>query len=216
MNHLLSDNDRALLDKEISRAENLTGVQIVLATVQRSDSYAEIPWKAFALGVSAAGLALFIYDIFFLQWITNLMILLHIALILAAGVLSASMTVFFPYFARLFLPRSRKETETMQYAESLFLSHELFATEGRRGILLMVSLFEKQVIILSDTGVRESLSEEIMKRIILRMTQNLRRNNIRMSFEGGLDELITVLAAGGSMKSGKNELSNEIIEEEGV
>ncbi len=215
MDHFLSDNDRALLDKAISRAENLTEAQIVLATVQRSDSYAEIPWKAFAVGVSVAGLALFLYDLFLPQWITNLMILLHIALILAAGVILATMTMFFSSFARLFLPGSRKETETMQYAESLFLSHELFATADRKGILLLVSRFEKQVIILPDTGIRESLSEEIMKRVISRMTENLRRNNIRIAFEEGLDELITELATGDSMKSGNNELSNEIIEEEG-
>ena len=215
MNHLLSDNDRADLDKAIARVEELTSAQVVLAAVKKSDSYAEIPWKAFAVGVSVAGLALFLYDLFLPQWITGIMILRHIALILAAGVLPALMTLFFPPFARLFLPGTRKETETMQYAESLFLSHEIFATTGRKGVLLMVSRFEKQVVILPDKGLRDNLNEGVLKRIISRMSENMRDKNIKKAFEDGLEELIKALADEDSMKPGRNELPDEIIEEEG-
>lgn len=49
----LSDTDRTLLDKRIAETEKQTRTQIVLASVLRSDSYAEIPWKAFASGASS-------------------------------------------------------------------------------------------------------------------------------------------------------------------
>ena len=50
MKQILSDSDRTLLDKHIAETEKQTGAQIVLASIMRSDSYAEIPWKAFAFG----------------------------------------------------------------------------------------------------------------------------------------------------------------------
>ena len=49
MKPVLSESDRIQLDKRIAEAEKVTKTQIVLATVKRSDSYVEIPWKAFAL-----------------------------------------------------------------------------------------------------------------------------------------------------------------------
>ncbi len=215
MKQILSETDRSQLDKKIAEAEAKTSAQIVLATVKRSDSYAEIPWKAFAFGISVAGLTVFLFNMLRLQWVTNTMILVSVAAILAAGVIMVFLTLLFPGFARLFLSGHRKETETLQYAESLFLSHELFATEGRRGVLLLVSYFEKKVVILPDKGVRNRLRADIMNNIISKMTQDLRRNNVRDAMETGLEELTAALCYSAQAVSDKNELSNEIIEEDG-
>jgi putative membrane protein len=215
MKQILSETDRSQLDKKIAEAEARTSAQIVLATVKRSDSYAEIPWKAFAFGISVAGLTVFLFDMLRLQWVTNAMILLSVAAILVTGIILVFLTLLFPGFARLFLSGHRKETETLQYAESLFLSHELFATEGRRGVLLLVSYFEKQVVILPDKGVRNRLRTDVMNNIISKMTQDLRRNNVRNAMETGLEELTAALCYTAQAVSDKNELSNEIIEEDG-
>jgi putative membrane protein len=215
MKQFLSETDRSLLDRRITDAEKKTGAQIVLTTVKRSDSYAEIPWKAFAVGVSVSGFGVLLYNLFVLSWMTVNHILLSLAIVLAAGFFFVVLTIIFPLFARLFLPLHRRETETMQYAESLFLSHELFATSARRGILVMVSVFEKQVVILPDKGIRDKLTPEIMEKIISAMANDLQNKRIREAFENGLDELVRGLATGDSVKSGSNELSNEIIEEEG-
>ena len=145
---------------------------------------------------------------------TDTMILFPVAAILAAGVILALLTLLFPGFARLFLSESRRETETLQYAESLFLSRELFTTEGRRGILLLVSQFERQVVILPDTGVRDCLTEEVLKNIISKMAQHLRKNNLRNALETGLEELVSELSPSALSRPDKNELSNQIIERE--
>ena len=216
MKQILSDTDRTLLDKLIAEAETQTKAQIVLAIVKQSDSYSEIPWKAFAFGVSISGFTVFLLGMFLLRWITDTMILFSVASILATGAIFVLMTLLFPLFARLFLSESRKECETLQYAESLFLSRELFATEGRRGILLLVSQFERQVVILPDIGVRDCLSIEVMKNIISKMTQQLRKKEIRKAMETGLEELVSELCPSALSRPDKNELSNEIIEGEGI
>ncbi len=119
---MLSETDRIQLDKLIKEAEALTRAQIVLATVGRSDNYAEIPWKAFAFGTSVTGFAVFLLDLLIMRWITDTMILFSVAAILSTGGFFVFLTILFPRFGRLFLSRSRKESETLQYAESLFLS----------------------------------------------------------------------------------------------
>lgn len=215
MNQTLSETDRSLLDKKIAEAEAKTSTQIVLAAVKRSDSYAEIPWKAFAFGISVSGLTVFLFDMLKLQWVTNTMILISVAAIFATGIILVFLTLLFSGFARLFLSTHRREAETLQYAESLFLSHELFATGGRRGILLLVSHFEKQVVILPDKGVRSRLSVDVMNNIISKMTRDLRKKNVRNAMETGLEELTAALNRPEQEGPDKNELSNEIIEEDG-
>ena len=104
-------------------------------------------------------------DLFVLGWVTKLTdSLSSVAVILATGAMFALLSVLSSgIWPDCFFRNQRKETETMQYAESLFLSNELFSTEDRRGILLLVSQFERQVVILPDTGVRDLLSTEVLE-----------------------------------------------------
>jgi putative membrane protein len=216
MEHILSENDRTELDTRVADAEKRTGAQIVLAVVKRSDTYAELPWKAFAFGVSITGLVIFIIDLLFYSWITQEMVLVTVAAMFAAGAVLALLTVFAPAFARLFLPDHRAETEVRQYAESMFLSKELFATKERSGILLLVSMFERQVIVLPDKGLGNRINEGAMQEIIALMTKSLRRKEIRAAMMAGLDRLCAALGGTCGGQSSGNELSNKIIEEKGV
>ncbi|MHC1773953.1 MAG: hypothetical protein AB9834_00940 [Lentimicrobium sp.] len=216
MKYNLSDEDRAILDSRIAEVEKLTGAQIVLATTKRSDSYAEIPWKAFSVGASVSSLIVFIIGFLLPLWVTNAAILLSIASVLACGILLAVMTVLCQSFARFFLSSHRKETETLQYAQSLFLTRELFATAGRRGILIMISLFEKQVVMLPDKALQDILNPEIKNKMISEMAELLKKNEVRKAFEASLTGIQTSLILPESVDSTKNELSNEIISEDSL
>ncbi|KAF0196094.1 MAG: hypothetical protein FD166_2579 [Bacteroidetes bacterium] len=214
MKHLLSENDRNFLEGRVAEVEKQTGTQIVLATTKRSDSYNEIPWKAFSLGVSVSGLIVVLTGLFFPVWATNTTILLTVAWILAPGILLAFMTTVFSCVARLFLTKHRRETETLQYAQSLFLSKELFGTKERKAILLLISGFERQVVILPDTGIRKMSGPEAMDKLMAEMIVQLKNRSVRKAFEAGLNELQISLSLKGANESAANELTNKIISED--
>lgn len=214
MKQILSDIDKDLLNVRLKEAESKTGAQIVLATTGRSDSYPEIPWKAFAFGSSVAGLAVFIPDLIFRFWITDITILIMVAAILVSGSLLAILTFLFPGFARLFASGVRTEAETLQYAESVFLSNELFATSGRKGVLVLISSFERRVVILPDTGVADRLNNDVLKEIIEKMIKPLKNGEVRKALETGLDELIKAINPPLPEGTGRDQLSDKIIEED--
>ncbi len=216
MKPVLSENDKIQLDKRISEAEKITKTQIVLATVNRSDSFVEIPWKAFALGTSITGLLVFLLDVILIRWNDNTTVLISIVVTLAAGVIIVLMTLLFPGFARLFLSASRMEMESRQYAESLFLSRELFSTTHRRGILLLISRFERVVVILADKGLTKHFTKDEIKSIISLMKKPLAKNELKKAMEIALDEFIRVIEPLSSDEPVNDELSNKIIEEEGL
>lgn len=213
MKQLLSEQERTRLDQRITEAERRTGAQIVLAVVGRSDSYAELPWKAFALGAGLAGCAAALFDLLTFTWATSHAALFAVVASLGAGAFLALLCVSWPAFARIFLDKNRAETEARQYAESLFVSRELFATRGRTGLLLVVSMFEREVVLLPDTGLHDRLSREVMEAVIARMTTALAAGEVGRALENGLGELEKILSGAGP--AAENELPNAIIEEKG-
>ena len=216
MKRILTNKERNLLEKRIAAAEKLTGAQIVLAVIERSDLYSELPWKAFALGVSLAGLLIFILDLLWASWCSPTVVLISVGAMLITGILSGLLSLYIPKFARFFLSAHRAEAEVRQYAESLFLSRELFATRRRTGILLLVSLFEHQIILLPDKGLNRKLNQKAMQNIIEQMKPSLISGQTVRALEIGLAGLEERLAGKKRGKSRKNELSNYIIEEAGV
>jgi putative membrane protein len=143
-----------------------------------------------------------------------------VAATLASGAVFALLTVFVHGFARFFLSTHRATVEVRQYAESLFLSRELFATSERTGLLMLVSLFERQVFILPDKGLGNRLTGEAMGNIIAKMTPLLARNKVNIALENGLEQISRVLETsaevGPAGATGENELPDEIIEAKGL
>jgi putative membrane protein len=215
MRLFLSENEKSILDKHIAEAEKVTKAQIVLATVKRSDSYAEIPWLAFALGASVTGLLVFISSVISPVWISGLAILIPVVAILGTGSIFALLTIMSEKFARLFLSGSRAETEVRQFGKSLFLNREFFSTSSRTGVLLLISQFERKVFILPDTGLTDRLNPEKLSYIISEMTKPLVKRKLYLAMETGLERIVEAILPPESDWPEKNELSNKIIEEEG-
>jgi putative membrane protein len=213
MKKILNEQERQKLDRRIAETEKRTGAQVVLAVIERSDSYAELPWKAFALGASLSGLVIVIVDLLRPGWTSNSTVLLAVLLTLAIGAAAALLCVTIPVFARIFLDAHRAEVEVRQHAQSLFLSRELFGTCERTGILLLVSLFERQVMVLPDTKIGKRLGPEAIQKIIECMGKSLASGRIVAALVNGLSCLEENLSSSAPAQSGKNELSDEIIEE---
>ncbi|MFO7622272.1 MAG: hypothetical protein R6W81_13570 [Bacteroidales bacterium] len=212
MKPVLSENDKNLLEERITGAEAITGTQIILATVRRSDSYAEIPWKAFALAASISGLLVFTLDLIPDSRIREIPFPVSIVSVLAVAAIVAMLTILIPKFARLFLSGSRAETETRQYAESLFLSRELFSTARRTGILLLVSRFEHKVVIMPDIGLNGYVSKDDLEGVIALMKRPLAHGELRRAMEIALDEFIRIIKPLPADQQAGNELPDTIIE----
>jgi len=211
----LSDQDRSQLDVRVAETEKRTGAQIVLSVIDRCDVYPELPWKAFALGVALASLTILVMDILRPDWVSVSTVLLAVIITLSAGVVCALLCIFVPGFARFFLDEDRSELEVRQYAESLFLTRELFATKKRTGLLLLVGLFERQIIILPDTGLDDRLNQTDLQKIVDQMTHALALGQIAEALEEGLRGLEKVLSCTKLVSSQENELPDTIVEEEG-
>ena len=213
----LSRAETETIDAAIARVEGRTGVQVVTAIVSKADAYAELPWMAFALGVSLAALVSVLVDRVRPDWITAHVALLSTVTVLAAGATSALAAVFVPAYARLFLRPALRDLEVRHYAQSLFLRRELFKTQARNGILILVCMFERKVEILPDVGLYGKVASEDWARVVAAMAPLLRHGRFADALHAGLAMLGKVLAAKGfaGRLGRENELPDGSIEEQG-
>ena len=96
----LSKTETDALDLEIARVHAATGVRVVAAEIGKADTYEELPWKAFALGVSLAALIVVGVDVLDPRWQVPSATMLSVVSILMAGALAALLAIFVPAFGR--------------------------------------------------------------------------------------------------------------------
>jgi putative membrane protein len=205
------------LDTAIARVEARTGVQIVTALVAKADTYAQLPWMAFALGVSLAALGIVAFDAMQPAWPTSHVALVCAVALLACGGASALVAVLVPAYARVFLRPALRDLEVRHYAQSLFLRRELFKTRSRNAILILVCKFERRVEILPDVGLYGRVGTEDWQQVIAAMTPLLRDARFADALHAGVSLAGQMLAAKGfaGNPGGANELPDGSIEEQG-
>lgn len=184
----LAQEEQSEINRLVTELEAKSGAQVLVVIVPRADAYPEIPWKAFAMGAVFAGLAVATGSLHRAAWAAA-----HPALITAAisgaGAALAVLAILVPWFARLFVPWLRAKMEVRQYAQGVFLKRGVFATRERVGVLLLISRFEREAVILADAGIRKHVTEEQLAATAARMKPLLAENRMVEACAAGLGSL---------------------------
>jgi len=213
----LTEEEQSLISRRVAGLEARTGAQTVTALIGRSDSYPEAPWKAFALGAALAALYSAARSLIAYEWEAGQSAIDQAVVILGSGAGLALLAVLLEPVARLFTDRRRRDLEVTQYAKALFFDRGLDRTRGRIGILLLVSLFERKVVILADDGFEARIDREDWQRLTDRMTLLLSRGNVAGAMHAGLEGLEALLLERGYRmeESAADELPNAVLQLKG-
>ncbi|MCC7039817.1 MAG: hypothetical protein IT516_05855 [Burkholderiales bacterium] len=190
----LGSDEKAAIAARVAALEEALGIEIVTVVSARSDAYPEVVWKAFAVGTAFAALALAIGDLVQPDWVSGGLVLTSLVVVLATGALAALAAAWVPAFGRLFLNPEEAQAEVMQRAHDQFLERELFTTPERTALLIMVSLFERRVVVLPDKGLRALAGAAQWRGVVERMTHELRRGATGAAVLAGLDAVHALLA----------------------
>ncbi|HEU0289701.1 MAG TPA: TPM domain-containing protein [Burkholderiales bacterium] len=213
----LDSSAEAAVRQRAAAVEKITGVEVVAAVTARADSYPEIPWKAFALGASLGAAAAVATALLEPGWDAAEAVVETVVAVLASGGVIALATIWIAPLARLFVPRARREAEVLQSAQAMFLESGLTRTRRRDGILVLVSLFEREVVVLADIGLQDRLAPTALAPVIAAITARLKRGQLRDALEDGLARLEETLVARGfrPQAGDTSELSDAVIQRRG-
>lgn len=207
----LHSTDKQAIEKSVAAFEQATGAQALVSVVDRCDSYPEVPWRAFALGVSLAALLVWLVPLSgsILHFSTSLMLVV----VLGAGMAAALLTIGWPASGRWLLPMARRQMEVGQYAQGQFLTRELFATRERSAILMLIGLYEGCGVILVDRGLQVRLPADQLERATTKLNTALTAGGLANAAHDSLAVLQAALSSGVTPHG--NEFADSVIQERG-
>lgn len=155
---LFSESDLALIREAVKEAEEKTSGEIVPYLVEMSDTYEVAEWRAgmlcgmLALGAFAAARRL--TEV----WLPLDFVEMAVTVIFSSAV-GALLTHFVPSLQRLFAGERLMEMRIQQRAAQAFIAEEIFGTKDRTGILIFLSLLERKVLVLGDSGINARVKQ---------------------------------------------------------
>lgn len=168
-----SPADLEEIEAAVREAEGTTAGEIVPFVVSHSDHYEAAAWKGATLGafLAVAGAAV-AYQLggfwggFLLAWI------LLPALV---GGAVGFVTVALVRPLRLWLAGAATvDRRVQQRANAAFVENEVFRTKERTGILIFLSLFERRVVVLGDSGINARVQQHEWDAVVATIVDGIR------------------------------------------
>jgi len=150
-----TEEERRAIATAVGAAEDGTRGEIVPVVVPASDRYEAAGWRGALFGSLTGAIAAAVVHRLVGPWADPAA---WIALPPFAGALLGRLSVaLLPPLRRFLAGRAILDREVRQRAAEEFLSQEVFRTRDRSGILIFLSAFEREVVVLADRGIREAV-----------------------------------------------------------
>lgn len=185
---VLGDDDLKQVHDALAAAERRTVGEIVPVVVERSDRHPGACWLS-ALVATVLGTLL----------LEGLLLPRHDALLLVAvqvalGGLGYGAATWLPGWKRVFVSERRASEMAEEQAFQEFYLQGLHRTAGRTGVLIFVSLLERRVIVLGDSGITEKVGPELWKQVDEAILAGIGAGSLRDGLIDGIGRSGTVLA----------------------
>ena len=173
LDRFFSQADLDAIQAAVREAEARTSGEIVPYVVERSDEYPSAAWKGAALGALLAPLVALAFYRWSDVWGIPLAYWIALPALIGGGV-GYLLTAGMPPVRRWMAGEHVLEARTRLRAAAAFLEQEVFRTRQRTGILLFLSLFERRVVLLADSGIHQKVEEERWEAITRRLAEGIR------------------------------------------
>src|SRR5882672_10982293 len=187
-----TDQDFERIKGAVKEAESKISGEIVPVFVERSGFYTIANYRAGMIGTSFFFLIIILLDRYFpaLAVYDPLFIFLAVAL---GGILGAAVPHFIQPAKRWFLNQKHMDEATRKKAENAFLEEEVFNTRHRTGIMIFVSFFEREVIVMADRGISKVVEQKEWDKMVRGIVENIRKGKITDGIEAAIKRCGEVL-----------------------
>ncbi|MEQ9438857.1 MAG: hypothetical protein RIG62_07395 [Cyclobacteriaceae bacterium] len=207
----LTREDLQQIAQAVKQAEEQTGGEIVPVLAKESSFYEIALWRAAALLAGLMGIILTVLYLF-----TDLLLFmppyLWLLLVLTAGLVGMMLAVSAWPIKRLFLGKRLREARVVDQAKNMFYDHDVHLTEQRTGVLIYVSFFEHQAVILADIGIDELVPPDAWVTIVQRLTEGMKQGRATESLSEAILACGRLLEESGVHKpiDDDNQLSDDV------
>lgn len=210
-----SDDDLGRIKAAVKKAEEKISGEIVPVMVEQSDDYPVAKYRAGLVLATLVFIFMIILDRFL---ITDASLTLYydplfiFVVVVAGGALGSVIPDLFPPVKRMFLSRKYMDARCQETAANAFLDEEIFNTRHRTGIMIFISFFEHEVIVMADRGISKVVEQKEWDNIVSELTKHIRAGKLVEGLEEGLQRCGEILLERGFHKSPDdiNELRDDL------
>lgn len=210
-----SDSELERIKAAVRDAEDKISGEIVPVIVERSGRYQIANYKGSLVGSSLAFMTMIVLDRYIIPNATNTLfydpVFIFLVVILG-GVLGGVIPNFSDWVKRLLIGQTYMDYTTRQRAENAFLEEEVFNTGQRTGIMIFISFFEHEVIVMADRGINKVVEQKQWDKIVADIVLHIRSGKIIEGLETGIKACGEILLEKGFHKSATdvNELRDDL------
>jgi putative membrane protein len=201
---VLTEEDKKAIAETIKRAETGTSGEIVFAITESCGSYRFAALTGAIIGMAICTAA-------------NLLIPIIHTINMVLWVELVSFLIFYAIFQntslrRWFIPIKELDSQTQEAAFMEFYGKGLYRTRDANGVLIFLSLFEREVVVIGDKGIHEKLGnqnwDDVRNRIIDGIKTGKAREGICAAIESCGNELAKYFPV---KPDDTNEIPNDVI-----
>ena len=210
-----SDADLQRIKAAVKEAENKISGEIVPVIVERSGRYTIAAYKGSLVAAALAFIAVIMSDRYFIVDAGSTLFydpVFIFFVVVVGGVLGGITVRFSEGLKKLLLDRGELDHVTRQRAETAFLEEEVFNTRHRTGIMIFVSFFEHEVIVMADRGISKVVDQKEWDNIVNDIVKEIRAKRIVEGLEAGIKRCGEILLEKGFHKTDDdvNELRDDL------
>ena len=202
----LNDEAKRALTGAVEAVEAGSSAELVVAVRDHSGSYLH---AALLAGVLAAVATLVV--LLFSPWPFDLVWFVVDPLLV--GLLAGFLTSRSPVLCRLLTSETERRRRVETAARALFVEKRVHGTAGRTGLLLYISILEREAELVVDLGVETLAGTEAWRRAVDDVREAVRRGEDGIAVAGKVHGLAAVLSPVLARQAGDiDELANEVCE----
>ena len=192
-------------------AEEKISGEIVPVFVERSGFYTIANYRGALVAAAVTFIGIILMDRYapVVAIIDPLFIFLIVVL---AGLLGAIATNSIDLIKRWMLSQSHMDQATRKRAENAFLEEEVFNTRHRTGIMIFVSFFEHEVMVIADRGISKVVEQKEWDRMVQQIIEKIRMGKVTEGIEAAILRCGEIMLEKGFIKSPDdiNELRDDL------
>jgi putative membrane protein len=209
------EEDLQRIKDSVKEAEKNISGEIVPVIVERSGVYAIANYKASLISGTFFFILMIFLDRYIIEDASHTLYydpLFIFAVVMAGGALGALLPNLLPSVKRWLIPRSYLDESCRQSAENAFLEEEVFNTRHRTGIMIFISFFEHEVIVMADRGISKVVEQREWDRIVAELVSHIRSGKVVEGIEAGIKRCGEILLEKGFNKTPDdiNELRDDL------
>jgi len=206
-----SPQDLDRIKAAVHQAESKISGEIVPVFVEKSGFYSVANYRAAVV----SGALVFLLVIFFDRYMPALAIydpLLIFLLVVMFSLIGALISNYVDFIKRIFIPQQHFDRATRQRAETAFLQEEVFNTRHRTGIMIFISFFEREVMVIADRGISKVVEQKEWDKMVQGIIQNIRMGKVVDGIEVAILRCGEILLEKGFLKTADdvNELKDDL------